>query len=434
MTDKSTLFENDALDALDVSDLDIDTNPSGSRAHSIRATPTGIRRLNQNGILIIGGFLFTALVVATMTFNGSGGKGDSDKKTSDTGIVNPKGQWYADIPESQPVPDLSAASAPTLAAATAPKEVVPELPKNPPQNVQAPPPPDPLIEKRKQNQMQALGAGLAAQGFHSNAPTENSNYSSGDVSQNKSRNASDDRYADRLAAISQAKAGESDDPNKQDQKEKFLKDIQQLVDGDYHKEGRKKPISPYEVKAGTIIPSVMIGGINSDLPGEILAQVRENVYDTRSGQHVLIPQGSRLVGVYDSHVAYGQERILAAWTRIIYPDGSSLNLKGMPGADVAGYSGLSDQVDNHYLKVFGSAVLMSAISAGAQLSQGGSVPGAFQSQSTTQLATTAMGQQLGQTGSHMIQKNMNIQPTLIIRNGEPFNVIVTADLVLPIQE
>ena len=432
MTDK-TLFGDDAFD---VSDLDLDRNPAGPRSHSIRTKPTGVRRLNQNGIIIAAVLLFVALIVATMTFSGSGSQ-DNSKKTPDANVVNPKGQWYVDIPESQPIPDLSAASAPTVTAATAPKEVTPELPKiqpQPQQNVQAPPPPpDPLVEMRKQHHMQALAAGLSAQGFQSTAlPTGNNGF--GDMGQNKLRNSSEDRIADRLAALSQSRDGEGDDQNKQAQKEKFLKDIQQLGDSDYHKEGRKKPISPYEVKAGTIIPSVMIGGINSDLPGQILAQVRENVYDTRSGQHVLIPQGSRLVGAYDSHVAYGQERVLIAWSRIIYPDGSSLNLKGMPGADAAGYSGLSDEVDNHYFRIFGSSILMSAISAGVQMSQGGSVPGAFQQQSTAQLATSAMGQQLGQTGSHLIQKNINIQPTLTIRNGEPFNVIVTADLVLPVPE
>ncbi len=93
------------------------------------------------------------------------------------------------------------------------------------------------------------------------------------------------------------------------------------------------PISPYELKAGTVIPAIMVGGINSDLPGQILGQVRENVYDTATGRHILIPQGSKLVGTYDNAITTGQERVLVAWTRIIYPDSSSIDLGKMPGAE-----------------------------------------------------------------------------------------------------
>ena len=445
MTNRSTLFNDDfentrAVDDLNLADLDLDSNPGGSgRIYNIRAKPTGIRRLNQNGIILFGLVTAAALVIATMTFNGGGSGNEETKSVADNGIVNPKGQWYSDIPDSQP-PDLAAATANVATAATASKEVVPTLPetKTQPQSVQSPPPPDPLIEMRNRQRLQALSAGLSAPGF-SSVGASNADYvgSGGQVSEHREvglRNPLDELLATRLKGLAQGRAGEDDDQNKQAHKEKFLKDAQQLAQSDYHSQIRKQPISPYEIKAGTIIPSVMIGGINSDLPGQLLAQVRENVYDTKSGRHILIPQGSRLVGIYDSHVAYGQQRLLVAWNRIIYPDGSSLNLKGMPGADAAGYAGLFDQVDNHYFRIFGSAILMSAITAGIQLSQGGSVPGPFQSQSPAQLAINAIGQQLGQTGSQVIQKNMNVQPTLTIRNGEPFNIIVTADLILPITE
>jgi type IV secretory pathway VirB10-like protein len=435
------MTETDTNSEFSADDLFLNANPSGPKSHSIRAKPSGIKRLNQYPIIVGGVVAMTALLIATLTFNGSGGHDSESKAKDDHGLVNPKGQWYADIPETPTtVPDLSAASTPVVLAPTAPKETVPVIPVNQPmQNVQ-PPAPDPIEEKRRQARMQAFDAGLTAPGFRGGGVGESGNVGRGNNRQalmpggsNQQSDLLDSYVRDMRAARAGGMAGE-DDQNKQDQKDQFLNNIQQAATSDYHKEGLKQPISPYEVKAGTIIPAVMIGGINSDLPGEILAQVRENVYDTRSGQHVLIPQGSRLVGRYDSHVAFGQQRILAAWSRVIFPDGSSINLRGMPGADAAGYAGLFDEVDNHYLRTFGSAILMSAITAGIQISQGGGVPGPFQSQSPSQLATTAMGQQLGQAGSHAIQKNMNVQPTLTVRNGEPFNIIVTADLILPLSE
>src|SRR5690606_12184961 len=126
----------------------------------------------------------------------------------------------------------------------------------------------------------------------------------------------------------------------------------------------------YEVKAGSLVPAVLITQANSDLPGQLIAQVRENVFDTATGAHLLIPQGTRAIGVYDSLVAFGQERVLVAWQRLIFPDGSSLNLESMPGTDLAGAAGFHDRVRRDYVRIFGGAILLSAISAGLQISQG----------------------------------------------------------------
>lgn len=222
-----------------------------------------------------------------------------------------------------------------------------------------------------------------------------------------------------------------DDPNKQDRKDQFLKAQAQATDPDYSPSRKTAARSPFEVKAGSFIPAVMISGINSDLPGEIVAQVRENVMDSKTGNHVLIPYGSRLIGLYDAHVAYGQQRVLVAWNRIIFRDGSSFNLRGMPGADMGGYAGFSDEVDNHYSKIFGSSVLLSLISAGVQLSQpnnGGS--NTNNQPSVSQTVGAALGQQIGQTSMNITQKNLNIQPTLVIRPGYRFNIPVTADMIL----
>lgn len=125
---------------------------------------------------------------------------------------------------------------------------------------------------------------------------------------------------------------------------------------------------PLELKTGTIIPGLMVTGINSDLPGNIIAQVSQNVFDTATGRQLLIPQGGKLLGVYDSRVIYGQERVLVAWNRLVFPDGSAVTLGAMPGSDMAGNAGYTDEVNNHYLRIFGSAILMSMITGGMSYS------------------------------------------------------------------
>ncbi|PIL38898.1 conjugal transfer protein TrbI [Massilia psychrophila] len=186
------------------------------------------------------------------------------------------------------------------------------------------------------------------------------------------------------------------------------------------------PRTPYELRSGFVIPALLISGINSELPGTIMAQVSQDVYDTPTGKWKLIPQGSRLQGSYASEVVYGQSRVLVAWQRIIFPDGKAMDIGAMPGADSAGYSGFRDQVNNHYLRTFGSAFLMSAVTAGIAKSQPQSTP--FGSPSFESALSQAVGQQLGQVTAQLIAKNLNISPTLEIRPGYRFNVIVTKDM------
>lgn len=190
----------------------------------------------------------------------------------------------------------------------------------------------------------------------------------------------------------------------------------------------ESPVSPNELKAGSVIPATLITGINSDLPGQLVAQVNRNVYDTATGRRLLIPQGARLIGVYDSGVTTGQSRVLVAWTRLIYPDGSSIDLGSMPGVDAGGYAGLRDRVNNHTARVWGNAFLLSAFSAGVQLSQPRQVVG--EEQTAGQVASAQLGQQLGQLGMEQSRRNLQIQPTLQIRPGMLVNVSVTQDLIL----
>jgi len=189
------------------------------------------------------------------------------------------------------------------------------------------------------------------------------------------------------------------------------------------------PASPYSLRAGFVIPATLISGINSDLPGQIIGQISQDVYDTATGKYLLLPQGSRLVGSYTSDVAYGQSRVMVAWQRIVFPDGKTLDIGAMPGADGAGYSGFNDQVDNHYVRIFGSAILMSGITAGVSYSQNSNNTVNGQPTASSALSE-ALGQQLGSTASQMINKNLNISPTLEIRPGFRFNVMCVKDLVM----
>lgn len=185
-----------------------------------------------------------------------------------------------------------------------------------------------------------------------------------------------------------------------------------------------RPASPYIVQAGTVIPGALITGIRSDLPGQITAQVTENVFDSPTGRFLLIPQGARLIGIYDSQVAFGQSRVLLVWTRLLMPNGRSIVLERQPGADAGGYAGLQDEVDNHWFELFKAAALSTLLSVGTELGSSGN------DSDIIQALRRGAGDSLNQTGQQVVRRNLNIQPTLAIRAGFPVRVIVNRDLVL----
>ena len=182
--------------------------------------------------------------------------------------------------------------------------------------------------------------------------------------------------------------------------------------------------SPYVVQAGTVIPAALVTGIRSDLPGQITAQVTEAVYDSPTGKHLLIPQGARLIGQYDSSIAFGQNRVLLVWTRIIMPDGMSIVLERQPGADTAGYAGLEDGVDYHWWELAKAAMLSTILSVGAEAGTSDS------ENNLAQAIRMGASNSISQTGQQIVQRQLNIQPTLTIRPGFPIRVIVARDLVL----
>ncbi|MGH6681126.1 MAG: TrbI/VirB10 family protein, partial [Bradyrhizobium sp.] len=185
------------------------------------------------------------------------------------------------------------------------------------------------------------------------------------------------------------------------------------------------PASPYVLQAGSVIPASLISGLRSDLPGEVTAQVTEDVYDTPTGKILLIPQGARLLGQYDAQVAFGQTRALLVWTRLIMPNGTSIVLDRLPATDTQGYAGLEDQVDNHWGMVFKAAILSTILSVGSEAgisaNNNGSLAVAIQQ---------GMSQSVNQAGERVVSRSLNIQPTITIRPGFPVRVLVTRDLVL----
>ncbi len=186
--------------------------------------------------------------------------------------------------------------------------------------------------------------------------------------------------------------------------------------------------SPYTLRTGTVIPGLLLTAINSDLPGDIVGQVSHDVFDSRTERTLLVPQGARLIGTYDNQVAVGEDRLLVAWTRLIFPDGRSLRLPGLALKDEAGQTGAKDQVNTHWRRAFGSALLLSAISAGVQLSQPPQTS-LLGTPSAGQVAAGALGQELSNVALELLRRGMNTPPTITIRQGHPFNIFLNGDLV-----
>ena len=185
------------------------------------------------------------------------------------------------------------------------------------------------------------------------------------------------------------------------------------------------PASPYLLQAGAVIPAALITGLRSDLPGQVTAQVTEDVYDSPTGQVLLIPQGARLIGQYDAQIAFGQSRALLVWNRLIMPNGRSIVLERQPGADAEGYAGLEDEVDNHWGMLFKAAILSTILSVGSEAGMSGNNNG-----SLAEAIQQGTSQSINQTGQQVVSRSLSIQPTITIRPGFPVRVMVALLLEL----
>ncbi len=213
--------------------------------------------------------------------------------------------------------------------------------------------------------------------------------------------------------------------NGQSHKEGFLNGrIDQAI---YSPQRVQTPRSPYQLMAGAVIAAALITGLNSDLPGQVVAQVTEDVYDTVAGRFLLVPQGTRLIGKYDSHIAYGQERLLLIWTRLVMPDGSSIVLDNLSATDTQGYAGLEDGVDYHTWRLLKGVVLSSLLGISSELAANNGT------QANNRIIVglrDSVNNTANEAGQRIVSKDLALQPTLTVRPGYPVRVLVNRDIVL----
>jgi type IV secretion system protein VirB10 len=183
------------------------------------------------------------------------------------------------------------------------------------------------------------------------------------------------------------------------------------------------PASPYVLQAGSVIPAALITGIRSDLPGQITAQVTQHIYDSPTGSMVLIPQGTRIIGEYSNDVGFGHRRVLLVWNRLIFPNGRSIVLERQPGVDTRGFAGLEDGVDYHWWDLAKAAGLSTLLSVGAELTMD-------DDERLIQAIRNGAQDTINDAGQQIVQRQLQVRPTLTIRPGFPVRVIVTRDLVL----
>ena len=225
----------------------------------------------------------------------------------------------------------------------------------------------------------------------------------------------------------QQNGGGQSDPNGWARKDAFTK---QALPEEYSQHMRTSPRSPLELKSGTLLPCVLISGLNSDLPGNMIAQVSENVWDTATGRYLLIPRGSRLIGTYDNQVTYGQSRVLVMWSRLIFPDGSSLVLDNLFGADSSGYSGFKGRVNRHWGPIISSALMVSMLGAGVELAAPTNNYGRDTEDARSVLAENA-ATAVAEAMSQIIQREANRQPTIKVLPGYRFMVFIQHDILFP---
>jgi type IV secretion system protein VirB10 len=184
------------------------------------------------------------------------------------------------------------------------------------------------------------------------------------------------------------------------------------------------PPSPYVIQAGAVIPAALTTGLRSDLPGQVTAQVTEDCFDSPSGTILVVPQGSKLIGLYQAQISFGQSRVLLVWTRLILPNGKSIILDRQPATDPSGYAGLEDQVDEHWGSLLEAATLSTILSVGSEAGTSDS------ENNLAQAIRQGASQSFSQVGQQVVGRSLNVQPTLTIRPGFPVRVLVTHDLVL----
>ncbi|WP_372360670.1 TrbI/VirB10 family protein [Xanthomonas sp. NCPPB 1325] len=390
----------------------------------LRAQPRPVTRLNRRTLVVLAGGLAVAVMAATMwSLQPKPRRSDSDPaelynvdRVSKSEALDQLPTDYSKLPPK--VPELG----PPL-----PGDLGPAIVKSQPPAVASysPPGQDAAEAERDALRKEAEAAAGSSVFFRSGtqkaAPAAQSQVA---AAPGFAANAAFDPMAAGPATTAAQPADPTAVQNRQDQKEAF----QKAGTTETRNSGNlQMPASPYQVMAGTVIAAALVTGIKSDLPGDVIGTVTEPVYDTATGRYLLIPQGSRIFGKYNSQVAYGQSRVQVVWNRIILPDTSSLTLDNLAGTDSAGYAGLEDGVDWHWDRVFAGAVLTTLLGVGAELA----APENRQDGDRVIIAgRDSLQDSVNQVGQEMTRRNLNIQPTLTERPGLPVRIIVNRDLVL----
>ena len=383
-------------------------------AVALRAQPRPVTRLNRRTLAILTGGLSVAVLGATIWAlqphrRGAGWQNELynvDRVSKSEGLdVLPSD--YSKLPK---VPELG----PPLPGDLGPAIVAAQQP------TYMPPGHDPNDALRKEAEAAAASSVFFRSGQQGKAPSATQTVAAGPASAMAG--------FDPLAAGPASTAAQPSDPtavqNRQDQKEAFLKGGSKET---RNSGSLQMPASPYQVMAGTVIAAALVTGIKSDLPGDVIATVTEPVYDTATGRFLLIPQGSRILGRYNSQVSFGQSRVQMVWNRIILPDTSSLTLDNLVGTDPAGYAGLEDDVDRHWGRILAGAALTTLLGVGAELA----APENRQNGNRIVIAGRDSAQDIiNQVGQELTRRNMNVQPTLTARPGLPVRIIASRDLVL----
>ena len=390
-------------------DVDADARPlTGERAATmrLRPEPPRVTRLSRKALaglaLVTSLGLGGALIYALQTRHG-GGQGQelysTDNRTTPDGLANlPKD--YSGVPKlGPPLPgDLGR---PILSAQNAGQPV-----PTPPMAM-----PNPGISQEEQRRIQENESARTARLFSS--------------TETRPANTSTTATATPAPQTDLASLGLAPQPSTPSAQDRQLAFLSQTPDKRTVSPDRvAAPASANVLQAGAVISAALITGIRSDLPGQVTAQVTENIYDSPTGKILLIPQGTRVVGQYDNGVGFGQRRVLLVWTRLIFPNGRSVVLERQPGADAEGYAGLEDGVDYHWGELFKAAALSTILSVGAEA-------GTSQNENNlVQALRQGASNSVSQTGQQIVSRQLNIAPTLTIRPGFPVRVIVTRDLVL----
>ena len=404
-----------------------DPTPAAPEALQLRGAPGVSARLSKKAALVVVVVLSTLIGVIVVNISKDKKRKPAADNVANTELqpaLNSARTLTRDVPDVLPeAPPRQPPQVPQLPAPVGSAYNGPRGPSAEERARQA----DSAVPRFSQVQSAAIQPAFAGEMFEDSASDDSQGQGGGNPLPAVANNLAT-TLSNTLNGVRSEPAAESD-LNSQGQKIAF----RQPTPPSAYLPGRvKKPLSPFELKTGTVIPGILISEVNSDLPGEVIAQVSQNVYDTASGSHLLIPQGARLFGRYDSHVTFGQQRALVAWERLIYPDASTLELGGMPGDDQTGKAGFADRVNNHYARVFGYALLTSVLSAGYQLSQSqGTTAGNFVVPSNQQIVAASVGQQMAELGSEIARRNMRVQPTIEIRKGYRLNVMVNKDVVFP---